>query len=255
MKIIKSLARILISVYLLMTLLIYTFQRDYIYYPSLKYQHGLTIEQFSNEGEQIEVVVLNEGKENAILYFGGNGESVVHNSAGFAEVFADYTVYLVNYRGYAGSSGTPSEKALYSDGHVIFDTLEKRHDTVSLIGRSLGSGVASFIASTRIVKKLVLITPFDSIEQIAKDAFPFYPISYLLQDKYDSVSRIKDIESQTLVILAEHDEIIPLKNSVRLIDAFPMQQVTVKTVLAAGHNDLSSKGDYFVFLQSFMSTP
>lgn len=238
--------------YLLMAVLLFVFQRDFIYYPSLKYEHLLTIEPFLNENERIEVVVLNEGKENAILYFGGNGESVVHNSHGFANAFAEHTVYLVNYRGYAGSSGVATEKALYSDAHYIYDVIKDRHSTVSVLGRSLGSAIATYLAATRVIEKLVLITPFDSIQRLAQEAFPFYPIEILLKDKYDSVSRIKNIESQTLIIVAEQDKIIPLKNSVRLIEAFPIQQITVITILGKGHNDLSTTKEYYSLLQNFM---
>ncbi len=249
---IKSLVRILIAAYLLAAVLIFVYQRDFIYYPSLKYDHLLTIEQFLNDNEQIEVVVLNEDKEKAILYFGGNGESVVHNSPDFAKAFPQHTIYLVNYRGYAGSSGEASEKALYADAVYIFDRIKNRHESISVVGRSLGSGIATFLASTRAINKLVLVTPFDSIEQIAQDTFPFYPISILLKDKYDSADRIKDVESSTLVILAEHDKVIPLKYSARLIAAFPPHQITVKTILAVGHNDLSNTEEYYFLLKKFI---
>ena len=252
MKTIILLSGLVISVYLLIAVLLFVFQRAFLYFPTAKLAHTFTIEQFLNEEERVEVLVLNERQENAILYFGGNAESVVHSSPDLAAAFPAHTVYLVNYRGYAGSSGKPTEKAFYADAQHIYDIIEKRHANVSVIGRSLGSGVATFLAATREIHRMALITPYDSIQRIAQDRFPIYPISILLKDKYNSVDRINAIESKTLVILAEHDNVIPLKYSVRLIEAFPQQQITVKTILGAGHNDLSDTDEYYLLLRNFM---
>ena len=99
---------------------------------------------------------------------------------------------------------------------------------------------------------MALITPYDSIQRIAQDRFPIFPTSILLKDKYNSVERINEIESPTLVILAENDEVIPLRYSVRLIEAFPEQQIIVKTILGAGHNNLSNTDEYYSLLRNFM---
>lgn len=246
------LAELAILAYLLIAILLFVFQRNFLYFPTAKNAHALTIEQFSNEDELIEVVVMNESKANAILYFGGNGEDVVHNSPGLPNALPAHTLYLVNYRGYGGSSGKPTEKALYSDALYIYDIIEKRHANVAVIGRSLGSGVATFLASMRAINKMALITPYDSIQRIAQDRFPIFPTSILLKDKYNSVERINEIESPTLVILAENDEVIPLRYSVRLIEAFPEQQIIVKTILGAGHNNLSNTDEYYSLLRNFM---
>ena len=117
------LAELAILAYLLIAILLFVFQRNLLYFPTAKNAHSLTIEQFSNEDELIEVVVMNESKANAILYFGGNGEDVVHNSPGLPNALPAHTLYLVNYRGYGGSSGKPTEKALYSDALYIYDII------------------------------------------------------------------------------------------------------------------------------------
>lgn len=252
MKILKILAGLVISAYLAIALLLFVFQRDLIYLPTAKYTHDFETEQFSIDGERIDVVVINKGNQSAILYFGGNGESVVHSAPSLSKTFPDHTLYLVNYRGYGGSSGNPSEKAIYADAQHIYDLIEKRHSNVSVIGRSLGSGVATFLASTRAINKMVLITPYDSIQRMAQDQFPYLPISILLKDKYNSVDRVKGIKSRTLVILAERDNVIPPKYSKRLVEAFRKQQVTVKTILGAGHNNLSNTDEYHRFLRDFM---
>jgi fermentation-respiration switch protein FrsA (DUF1100 family) len=247
-----SVVQIFFSVYILTVILLYVFQREFIYFPSAAHTHNFVTEKFASETEDLEVVVLNGIHEKAIIYFGGNAESVVYNAPGFIETFPNRTLYLVNYRGYGGSSGSPSEAAFYVDASNIYDLLEKRHTSIAVIGRSLGSGVATYLAATKPIDELILVTPFDSIERIAQDRFPVFPIPFLLKDKFDSISRIKLIRARTLVILAEQDEVIPLKYSKALIDAFQPQQVMVETIAGTGHNNLSATEKYYLHLQNFM---
>lgn len=242
-----------ISIYLLVAVLLFVFQRDFLYFPTAKYAHSFKVEQFQNEGEHIDVVVLNEGQQDAIIYFGGNGESIAHSANDLNGLFLNQTLYLVNYRGYGGSSGKPTEKGIYADAQFIYDAVVKRHKQISVIGRSLGTGVATLLASSRPISKMVLVTPYDSVQQVAQGRFPVYPTSILLRDKYDSVSRVSKIKAQTLIILAEHDLVIPFKYSDRLIKAFPEQQLKVKTIAGTGHNSLSSTEQYYQLLRSFLS--
>lgn len=242
----------IVFIYLLITALLYIFQRDFIYFPTSKKDHNYQIENFMINDEKIEVVVLNKKKENAILYFGGNAESVVNNASIFLEIFKNHTVYLINYRGFAGSSGNPTEEGLYKDSLSIYDKIIKRHKNISVMGRSLGTGIATYLASNRDTSKLILITPYDSIEHIAQDKYIFFPISILLKDKYNSVERVNKIKSKTLIILAQYDNIINSKYSQILIDAFPKEQIIVKTIKEMGHITLSDSKEYNLLLQNFM---
>lgn len=242
----------LISIYVLFGIFLFIFQRDFMYFPTEKPTHPFQIKQFLIGGESIDVVVLNKGKSKAIMYFGGNGESVVGNAPDFIKIFPNHTVYLVNYRGYGGSTGTPTEQFLYSDARHIYDGIISQHQQVSVIGRSLGTGIATYLASQREVHKIILVSPYDSIEHIAQDRYKIYPISLLLKDKYNSLHRIKDIKSDTLIILAEHDAVIPSKYSSQLIKAFPISQVTVETIKGAGHNNLSQREIYYQLLKRFI---
>lgn len=253
MEQLKVLAGILIWTYFLLGLILYIFQRNFIYFPTAKINHPFEIEEFSINNEIINVVLLNKGKKNAILYFGGNAENVYLNASSFIENFPQHTIYLVNYRGYAGSTGTPSEKILYQDANYIYDKLDKRHKEISIIGRSLGTGIATFLASNRAINKLILISPYDSIANIVQDIYPIYPISLMLKDKYESSTHIKNIKSPTLVILAEHDNVIQSQYSYELIKVFPSAQVKVEIIKGSGHNTLSEKQEYDLLLHQFMN--
>lgn len=252
MKLLKSLSKTLIAIYVLIGILLFVFQRDFLYFPTVKTADNSQSQKFVIGEETINVIVLNKGQKKAILYFGGNGEAVVKNAASFSKIFASHTVYLVNYRGYGGSTGTPSEQGFYSDAQFIYDVLANQYRQISVIGRSLGTGVATFLASTRAIEKMVLVTPYDSILNIAQDQYPLYPVSLILKDKYDSASRIKSIISPTLIIVAEKDVIIPAKYSDELIKLFPPAQLTVVVIRGAGHNNITQKPQYYKLLQEFI---
>jgi len=249
----RALVGMLLLLYGGMALFLYLKQRSFIYFPFVALEHSFPVERFSSQGESIEVVVLNRDSKDAIVYFGGNAEAVAANAPSFREAFPEQAIYLVNYRGYGGSSGSPSEQGLYVDALQIYDVLTTRHEQISVIGRSIGSGVATFLAANRHVAKLVLVTPFDSMLNLAKDQFPLFPVSFFLKDRYESYSRVREIKSQTLVVLAGKDAIIGSKYSNRLISAFPPSEVTVKTFAEAGHNSLPQR-EYLMAMSAFLRT-
>ena len=251
MPVLIVLLTVLLVAYLGLGSLLYINQRSILYYPTPKVEHPFKELTFKNESESIIVIVLNEGKSKAILYFGGNGEAVAGNATDFEFLFPAHTVYLVNYRGYGGSTGVPKERGIYSDALYIFDKIKQNHDAVSVIGRSLGSGVATLVASARELDKLILVTPFDSVQNIAQDSFPIFPVSLLIKDKYDSLSRVKDIRVPTLILIAEFDEVIGRKYSMRLADAFNPEQLTLEVIRGAGHNTISFNERYGPLLKAF----
>lgn len=244
---------LILSVYIGIGVLLFIKQRDFLYFPvgSVKPVSGEEI--FINGNESIKVTVLNKGNRNAIIYFGGNAEVVDGNAQFFPTQFPEHTVFLVKYRGYGGSTGTPTEEGIYSDALYIFDKIKPRFGTISLIGRSLGSGVATLVASKRDIHKLVLITPFDSIQNIAQEKFPIYPMSLLLKDKYNSVDRVSSIKAKTFVIVAENDEIIGMKHTEKLVKKFPSSQITLAVIKGKGHNTISNNEEYYNLLKGFIN--
>ncbi len=244
--------KLLLLAYITFGVVLFINQRDLLYAPTDKMKHVFNEVIFHNDKESINVIVVNNNKERAILYFGGNGDTVARSAFAFDKFFSEYTVYLVNYRGYGGSSGEPTEKGIYSDALTIFDQIKAKHSNISVLGRSLGSAVATYIASKREFDKLVLITPCDSAQSMAQERFPIYPMSILLKDKYDSVSRVKDIEENTLVLIAEKDSVITMKHSQNLIDAFPAAKVEVESIENTGHNNILQDERYYHVLQRFL---
>ena len=240
-------------IYLLACAVMYLLQRKLIYYPTGKIPHSYTKLKLVNQNETIEVIVLNEGRNEALLYFGGNAEAVIYNAEDFLTAFPQHTVYLLNYRGYGESTGHPTEKGIFSDALLLFDNIQQKHQNVSVIGRSLGSGVAVYLSSKRPLNKLALITPYDSIKSLGQSKFIIFPVFLLLKDKYDSLLRVKHIRAQTIALVAENDEVIPKKHSLRLVNEFPPEQITTITINNSGHNDISYKEEYYQHLKDFFN--
>lgn len=243
----------ILLIYCIAGAVLFFFQRNLLYFPTAKIAHGYATLTLENENEALEVIVLNAGRDQALLYFGGNAEAVVLNATEFLNAFPQYTIYLLNYRGYAGSTGRPTEAGIYSDALALFDMVHEKQKIISVMGRSLGSGAATYLASKRPIQKMVLISPYDSIKSLAQNKFPIYPMFLLLKDKYDSIGRVIDISTKTTVLIAENDEVIPKKHSLRLSNEFPPEQITVKTIPDVGHNDISNKKEYYLWLKDFLN--
>ncbi len=159
----------------------------------------------------------------AIVYYGGRTEEVSWLKAA-ASWFPSHAVLALNYRGYGESDGTPSEKSLLQDGLAQFDWLRLQsgvdlHNIV-LIGRSLGSGVACYVAAHRSAARVVLITPYDSLLALARRRFRFAPMSIILRHRFDSVGYAKKANQPVLALLAEEDDIVPADHSYRLLLAW-----------------------------------
>lgn len=232
---------------------LYLFQRSLIYFPVAQSDIELPSIVFDSGGERIKVWSLNVRHDRAIVYFGGNAENVAYNAPDFRRWFPHHAIYLVNYRGYGGSTGAPTETALFADAEAIFDELNQKHSNISLIGRSIGSGVACDLAARRDVAALVLVTPFDSMQRVAQRALPIYPMALFLKDRYDSLSRVSAITAPTLIVAAENDEVIPIVHARDLAAAFPPGQVVFEVVAGSSHNTISEFDAYADVLRAFLA--
>ena len=249
-----SLARILILVYLGYGAYLYFAQRHFMYFPVAELQTDRTASEIiSSNNEKIKTWSVNPDNRKAVIYFGGNAENVLYNATDLQQALPEHSIYLVNYRGYGGSSGSPSQQALFADALNIFDTLQARHQQISVIGRSLGSSVSLYLASQRPVDKMILVTPFDSAVAVAQQAFPIYPVRLLLKDKYESIHYAAKTSAPALLLIAENDNVIPHRHSLKLAEAFNEQQATTVFISNSGHNNLSGSPDYWQAIGSFLN--
>lgn len=239
--------------YLALCALMFFSQRSQIYFPVRESQAAdATVLRLASGDANLKIWVVPRPGPRALIYFGGNAEDVAGNLPGFTAAFPGHSLYLVNYRGYGGSSGSPSESGLLADATAVYDQLRPRHAEISVIGRSLGSGVAVHLASVRDVHRLVLVTPFDSLVNVARAHFRYLPVGLLMRDRYDSASRAPAVRAPTLVLIAEYDEIIPRARSEALVSAFPGSQRTVGMLAGGTHNELGPGSQYLERIGKFL---
>ena len=190
-----------------------------------------------------------------LIYFGGNAEEI---SAQIPTVdrLGGRAVALINYRGYGKSGGRPSEAALTGDAVAIFDAMSARPDVdgrrVAALGRSLGTGVAVHLAAHRPVERIVLISPYDSIEAVGAAHYPAALVRAVLIDRYDSAALAPSINVPMLAIAATRDDIIPVENSRRLHAAWAGSKQWVE-LPQAGHNDMQMFPEYWRAIAAFLA--
>jgi pimeloyl-ACP methyl ester carboxylesterase len=157
-------------------------------------------------------------------------------------------LYLMNYRGFGGSAGSPSEEAIAGDALALFDQVSASHPQIAVVGRSLGSGVAVRLASQRQVTQLILVTPYNSLVEIAARQYPWVPVQWLLKDRFESGKYAAHISVPTLLLVASDDEVIGRDSSQRLLSNFPEGVATLRVVPDSGHNSISGRREYLQWM-------
>jgi fermentation-respiration switch protein FrsA (DUF1100 family) len=179
--------------------------------------------------------------DRTIVVFNGNAGSRAHRAilaASFSE--RGFATLLVDYRGYGGNPGLPSERGLYRDARAALKYLASRGDVnmarVVFFGESLGAAVAVELATEFQPSALILRSPFSSMTRIGAHHYPLLPVRQFLRDRYPSIDRIGRITCPLLVIAGDDDRIVPLEDTQRLFDAAhePKQLVVIE---GADHND------------------
>jgi uncharacterized protein len=244
------LAIVAILVYLACCALLFAFQRSLIYFPQPPSPAiGAANFTLTSAGAQLQITALPKTGRDAVVYFGGNAEDVNFSLPILAAAFPRHAIYLMHYRGYGGSSGKPSEDALVADALALFDKVRNEHPNVVVIGRSLGSGVAVHLASLRAVTRLILVTPYDSLADLAASQLPYFPVRWLLQDKFESWRYAARVTAPALVIAAERDEVIPRASTEALYAHFHAGVATLRVVAGTSHNTISESPEYVLLLK------
>ena len=216
-------------------------------------EHVLT----SADGEKVIVwhVPAKPGHK-VVLYFPGNGDYLAGVAGRFKALTADGTgLVALSYRGYAGSSGSPSEHGLLLDAEAAYAFATARYDAERIVawGFSLGTGVATAIAATHPVGKLILEASYTSIVDIAAFRFPIVPVSLLMLDQFHSDRRIAKVSAPLLIMHGENDPAIPIAFGERLF-ALAHEPKQFVRFAGGGHNDLDRFGATRTALQ-FINAP
>jgi pimeloyl-ACP methyl ester carboxylesterase len=219
-------------------------QRKLLYRPQPMVAGGEAFTMpLRSEGPRVLVSVRETEGATAIVYYGGNAEDVSESLPKFEQAFPTHALYLLHYRGYGGSEGEPSEANLLDDALALFDYARRRHARVIVVGRSLGSGIAVHVASVRRVARLVLVTPYDSMVGIASGQYPYFPVSLILRDRYESWRYAPRVRAPTRIIVADADEVIPRASSEALLQRFA-PGIARMDVLPGTHSSVTTDPRY-----------
>ncbi len=261
---------IALIVYVFLLVFFYFFQEWVLFHPQPlaedipangAHLYGQQIEEISIEAEEDVVLkgwlvkAVGEGEHPLVIYFGGNAEEVSHMIEK-ADRFGDYALALMNYRGYGLSEGEPSQKNLQQDALLIYDSLTQREDIDSerivLMGRSLGTGVAAYLASQRDTSGVILVTPFDSIEKVGRQMFPFIPVSLILRHNFDAVGRAPDIDAPMLAFGASEDQVVPPEHAENLVEQWGGEKEYV-LIEGENHNSIIESRKLWQKLEEFLA--
>ncbi|WAC47772.1 alpha/beta hydrolase [Asticcacaulis sp. SL142] len=187
-----------------------------------------------------------EGKP-LMLFFGGQGSGIHEHKWRYIRMYKEGVGFLaLSYRGYAGSTGTPSETGLFTDAATAYDWLVTQGYTperIVLHGHSLGSGLATWLATQRPARALILEAPFTAASDVGQERYPLLPVSFLMKDKYLSRDRIKDVHIPVLIAHGDRDTVIPFHHGVRLYD-LANQPKTFARYEGSDHSTLVRDGLY-----------
>ena len=263
-KMIVDILKLLLVFFIGTTLLLYLFQGRMIFFPqptapdnqsryaehAIRLRHGdvaLAGWFFKHE--------IGPGNP-LIVYYGGNAEDVSLNFADL-ERFNTRSFLFMNYRGYGGSDGKPSERALLSDALVVIDhvleaeAIDPAH--VVLMGRSLGSGVAVHVAAKRKVGGVILVTPFDTLVNVARAHYPIFPVGMLLRHRFDSAALAPAIDIPALFLTASNDQVVPVRLAKKLESVWG-GPTTVVAVDGTDHNTIETAPVYWEAVNAFLSS-
>ncbi len=223
--------QILFSVYFLIIVYLYFFQRTLMYHPN---ENNYSNDNLKVNIEKIKIKTKDNidllswyhekdlKKFKTLLFFHGNAGSLenrIHKLNRFDELNINFLI--ISWRGFSGNNGKPSEKGLYEDGESAIQwLLEKglREEDIIIYGESLGTGVATHLAQNKNFAGVILETPFTSMVDAAKNFYPYIPVNLLLKDKFKNKDKIKNINSPILIMHGEVDQIVPFSMGKKIFE-------------------------------------
>jgi pimeloyl-ACP methyl ester carboxylesterase len=228
-------------------------QRQLIYYPELASEASLleaaqriNLQGWRNSSGQLigwRTPAPAISSRRVVVFHGNAGHALyrLYFAAGFLAQSSDWQVYLFEYPGYGARPGKPSEtdiKAAATD--AIAELLAQDASPVYLVGESLGSGVATYLAGAfgQQIAGILLVTPFTSLTDVASEHYGFLPVRTLLSERYDSLNALEGYQGPVAFLLAGNDEIVPAALGRRLYESYGGPK-WLQEEPGAGHNSLS----------------
>ena len=243
-------------------------EQRFIFFPSSEIvstpdQVGLAYEDVfftTSDGLRLHAWYVPGTTDITLLWFHGNGGNISHRVDDLAMFHhrLGANLMIIDYRDYGRSEGRPSEQGTYRDARAALLYVQGRPgvspDRIVYFGRSLGTAVAVELAVAHPPLALILVSPFASLADMARIAFPRLPAHWLVRNKYNSLTRLKKVHCPLLILHGDQDETVPISQGEKLFGAAnPPKRFQVLS--GAGHNDSLSSGntDHWDALEEFLA--
>ena len=240
---------VLFGLYVMIGSALYFFQEKILFLPTTleqdyQYQFNYPFEElFLKTEDNATINALHfkvENPKGVILYFHGNAGDLSRWGT-ITEYFSkmNYDVLVMDYRTYGKSEGKLSEQAFYKDAQYCYDYLLKQYSEseITLYGRSLGTGIASYLASENKPKQLILETPYYSILEVAEHRFPMFPVKRLLKYHFPTFQNLPKTSCPITIIHGTEDSVVPYSSAKKLSE-LKLQNLDFITVEDGTHNNL-----------------
>ena len=189
-----------------------------------------------------------DSSKGLIIYYHGNAG----NLAGWGHVNEDlvplgYDLAIMDYRGYGKSQGSRSPKNMLSDALEVFDHYQKNYPSyqVVLYGRSLGTGIAAYVASKREVDKIILETPYHNFTSLVQSHVPVFPASPVLRYKFNTAKYLENNDKPVFIFHGTDDRVVPFKQGRKLYNQLGPESATFIEIQGGHHNNLSEYDEYW----------
>jgi uncharacterized protein len=248
-----AIAVLLLCVYLGFAAILYVTQRSMMYFPETIHttpaQAGLPRAQevtltASDGVKSIVWHVPPRGDRPVIIYFHGNGGALRFRVDRFSRLIADgIGLVALEYRGYGGSTDSPTEAGLIADGEAAYAFAASRYPVKELVlwGESLGSGIAVPLAANNPVGRVILEAPFTSAAAVAGTRYWYLPVRLLMKDQFRSDAHIDKVTAPVLILHGARDAIVPFAMGEEVFAATKAPKHIVR-FLDGGHEDLDAQG-------------
>jgi uncharacterized protein len=247
--------------------LVYVAQRSLMYFPErlhtppaaagLAEAQEVALAPRSKDGETVIVWhVPPRGEKPVVLYFHGNGGALRYRVDRFRALIADGNgLVALSYRGYGGSTGSPTEAGLIADSEAAYAFAAARYpaERIVLWGESLGSGVAVALGAEHRVGRIVLEAAFTSAADVGARTYWFLPVRLLMKDQFRSDLRIAKVNAPTLFLHGTQDQVVPIALGERLY-ALANKPKRFERFPSGGHEDLDRYGAQNAF-RAFLEQP